>query len=84
MARQNPRHRGPEGSRGAKHAYRLKVCTAKVDSDNCLCRNVYLVEDDRKVIFYVKMLIFVCPNRTCINLKNRSIFKDSLAKMNFE
>ena len=31
MARQDPRHRGPEESRDAKHAYCLKASTAKVD-----------------------------------------------------
>ena len=31
VARQDPRHRGPEESRDAKHAYCLKASTAKVD-----------------------------------------------------
>ena len=34
--------------------------------------------------FHMKILVLVCPNRTCKNFENRSADEVLLAKMNFE
>ena len=36
------------------------------------------MEDDGKVIFMSKMLILVCPNRTCTKFEDRSTDKDAI------
>ena len=38
----------------------------------------------QKIYFHVKILILVCPNRTCKNFENRLTNKVFMAKINFD